>query len=138
MNVLQSSTRNALGNAKNSYQGEARRVLCVCSAGLLRSPTLAAVLAQDYGYNTRACGSAREFALIPISQALVHWADEIVFVQGTNHLDTEHDQGFRALAQGKRIVVMDIPDVYEYMEPELVQLIRNEYPTARSYTMDIQ
>ena len=29
MNALQSSTRNALGNAKNSFQGEARRVLCV-------------------------------------------------------------------------------------------------------------
>lgn len=31
------SNRNAMGNAANPYQGNYKKVLCVCSAGLLRS-----------------------------------------------------------------------------------------------------
>jgi predicted protein tyrosine phosphatase len=34
-----SDLMNRLGNCKNYHQGKFKRVLCVCSAGLLRSPT---------------------------------------------------------------------------------------------------
>ena len=74
---------NQLANVGNPFQGKAKKVLCVCSAGLLRSPTLANVLHRQFGFNTRAVGYCQEYALIPISQALIWWADEIVFV---NHL----------------------------------------------------
>lgn len=32
--------------ARNSYQGDYRKVLCVCAGGRLRSPTAAVVLSQ--------------------------------------------------------------------------------------------
>ena len=71
--------RNRLGNVNNGFQGKFRRVLCVCSAGLLRSPTLAEILSQPpYNFNARAVGIAKEFALIPIDMAHVAWADDIV------------------------------------------------------------
>lgn len=133
MNALVSSTRNALGNARNSFQGTRRRVLCVCSAGLLRSPTVARVLAETLDYNTRACGTARDFALIPISEVLVSWADEIVFVQATNFLDIEYDQGFRKYANGKTITVMSVPDVFEYMDEDLVRIVMEEYQSAKQF-----
>ena len=69
---------NRLYNCKNPYQGDAKKVLCVCSAGLLRSPTAAVVLNREYGYNTRACGTEVGHALIPLDETLMHWADEIV------------------------------------------------------------
>lgn len=47
---------------------------------MLRPPTLANVLHKELGYNTRAVGTAKEYALIPITEPLVAWADEIVFV----------------------------------------------------------
>ena len=53
------SNYNRLGNSRNIYQGKDKRVLCVCSAGLLRSPTAANVLHKEFGYNTRACGSLK-------------------------------------------------------------------------------
>lgn len=49
---------NRIANASNKFQGSYKRVLCVCSAGLLRSPTAALVLSKDpYNFNTRACGA---------------------------------------------------------------------------------
>ncbi len=69
---------NRLGNCNNSYQGEAKRVLCVCSAGLLRSPTAAFVLSNSpWNYNTRAAGLTPQFALIPVDKVLLTWSQEI-------------------------------------------------------------
>jgi hypothetical protein len=42
--------------------------------------TLANFLVKEYEYNVRNCGTVESYALIPISEALVCWADEIVFV----------------------------------------------------------
>jgi len=44
-------TRNQLYNVKNSSQGSTKKVLTVCSAGLLRSATLQNMLIREYGYN---------------------------------------------------------------------------------------
>ena len=57
----------------NPYQGKDKRVLFVCSAGLLRSATAARIYASKY--NTRAAGSAN-YALVPVSDELIAWADE--------------------------------------------------------------
>ena len=66
------SLMNRLANTHNHYQGDAKRVLCVCSAGLLRSPTAAFVLSQEpFGFNTRAAGIAEDFALIVVDDVLL-------------------------------------------------------------------
>lgn len=70
----------------NQYQGHYTRLLFVCSAGMLRSPT-AAEVAIKLGYNARSCGSA-EYALIPISCNLIHWASKIFFMEEVNLLES--------------------------------------------------
>ena len=77
--------RNQLYNIHNEFQGNTKKVLCVCSAGLLRSATLQNTLIREYGYNCRNCGTEESYALIPISEALLLWADEIVFVNKANY-----------------------------------------------------
>ena len=116
------STRNQLGNAKNSAQGDTKKVLCVCSAGLLRSPTMANVLHKEFGFNTRACGSCSDFALIPISQVLIHWADEVVFVNSDNLSDV----GVEHLSS-KKVLVLDIPDDFDWGDKELEFEILKQY-----------
>ncbi len=70
---------NRVHNAGNPYQGGYKKVLCVCSAGLLRSPTAAVVLAQDpFNYNTRAVGTDKGHAFMPLETVHLTWADEIV------------------------------------------------------------
>ena len=104
---------------KNIYQGDAPRILFVCTMGLLRSATMATMAAQR-GINARCCGMDAS-ALIPITETLIEWADEIVFA----------DAGHKAAALErfpdwdvvKRARVWSVPDVYEYMNPALVKIL---------------
>ena len=117
---------NRLANAHNIYQGQYKRVLCVCSAGLLRSPTAAWVLSQDpYNFNTRAAGLTKEFALIPVDRVLLHWADEVVCMSAEQAVQVRD-----MLEEDKPIVVLEIPDIYGYRDPELVEAIRTKYDEA--------
>lgn len=115
---------NRLGNAQNPHQGKAKRVLCVCSAGLLRSPTAAVVLSQEpFNFNTRAAGIDEEYALIPVDDVLVAWADQIVCMErGHEEELLERFPG----AKGK-VVVLGIMDNYAYRDPQLVRLITQQY-----------
>lgn len=113
------------GVYSNMHQGDYKRVLCVCSAGLLRSPTIAHTLsATPYDYNTRIAGTAG-FALTPVTDDLLHWADEIVCA------DTEHAIYIRNrlmdLNKDTLIINLGIPDIYDYRNPELVALIKQRY-----------
>lgn len=107
----------------NEYQGKFPRVLFVCSAGILRSATAAAV-AGARGINARAAGSAK-YALIPVSVNLIEWAKKIVFVNPDNFeqvLRTFENTGYTDDIKQKAIV-WNIPDNFEYMHPTLVQEI---------------
>ena len=106
----------------NKYQGQSPRWLFVCSAGLLRSPTGAA-LATQRGINARSCGSNFNYALIPCSANLINWAQKIVFVNRENLWQLEDNfLGHKDLLEQleSKQIVLDIPDNYEYMERGLV------------------
>lgn len=121
------ATRNQLGNVKNPYQGGAKRVLCVCSAGLLRSPTLANLLHTEFGHNTRAAGSNEAFALIPVSEALIHWADEIVFVNSENFQECLfHNDALEEIIREKAIV-LSVEDNFPYGDAVLQSILFDQY-----------
>jgi len=117
------TTRNRIFNASNPYQrpDKHRRVLCVCSAGLLRSPTAAVVLASEpFNYNTRAAGITTEYALVPVDDVLLEWADEIVCMESWMAQELEG-------RTNKPIYSLNIPDNFEYRDPELMELIKERY-----------
>jgi len=116
-------TRNQIGNLGNVYQTKNKKVLAVCSAGMLRSPTVANVLHGDYGYNTRSCG-ATDFALIPLSEALLLWADEVVVVSSEVLLYFSEDA--YKLVENK-LIVLNLPDRFSWNDSELVEKIKEQY-----------
>lgn len=118
---------NAFHNVGNPYQGTTKKVLCVCSAGLLRSPTAAVVLSQEpFNYNTRAAGCNEEYALVPVSDLLLHWADEVVC------MEEEHLRAIEDRIDGyKTVIVLGIPDSFPYRDPALVDLIKEKYTKAQ-------
>jgi len=120
---------NQLSNTDNKYQTEAKRVLCVCSAGMLRSPTLANILHKEYGYNTRACGSSKPWALIPITEALIVWADQIVFVNKDNYLELDQEERDCIKETGADVVHLNIEDDFPWNDTSLVQQLKHEYST---------
>ena len=109
----------------NEFQGHMSRYLFVCSAGLLRSPTAAAV-AISMGYNARSCGT-EEYALIPLSLNLISWANKIFFVNEFNYLkalDTFKKDYLTIMDLKNKSVVWDIEDVYDYDSFNLKQTIK--------------
>lgn len=128
------ATRNQLGNVRNRFQTNTKRVLAVCSAGLLRSPTTANILHKEFGFNTRACGSAKEFALIPITEALIAWADEIVFVNRDNWMDLDEEEKSLIKDCETLVRILDIPDEHSWGEPELEQEIIKQWKTSKAVT----
>ena len=113
------NTMNRKANCKNEYQGKDKRVLCVCSAGLLRSPTAAFVLQKEFGYNTRAAGINPEYALIAVDDVLLHWADEVVVM--------EPWMAHKLACFPKTLICLDVPDNFERMDPELQKIILKNY-----------
>ena len=118
--------RNQLYNIHNESQGNIKKVLCVCSAGLLRSATLQNTLIKEYGYNCRNCGTEESYALIPISEALLLWADEIVFVNKSNYRSVALDLAEMKIPEDK-IFVLSIPDIYNFNDPKLVEICKQQY-----------
>ena len=116
---------NKYGVHSNQFQGDYKRVLTVCSANMLRSPTIAHVLsAEPYNFNTRSAGTAG-FALIPVTEDLLVWADEIVCADTEHALDVR--QQLMEFQLDKPVINLNIPDIYEYRNPELIKLIKERY-----------
>src|SRR5687768_2523899 len=112
-------------NTKNEHQGEFKKVLCVCSAGLLRSPTAAWVLSNPpFNFNTRAAGIEGVYALILVDDVLLTWADEVVVMNGDLAMRIR-EKGYTGL-----IVDLRIKDSYDYRDPELVNIITERYRMA--------
>ncbi len=118
--LLTYDIRTALEVSHNQYQGEYKRVLCVCSAGVLRSATTALVLSQEpFNYNTRSAG-VEYYALIPVTEVLLAWADEIVC------MTEEHKIRLKVLTE-KPIKCLNIPDSYEYRNEDMMKMIKENY-----------
>lgn len=112
---------NHKANCHNRFQGRYKKVLCVCSAGLLRSPTAALVLSQEpYNFNTRAAGLVEEFAPIPVDDVLLEWADQIVCMTPEQKIDLK-------ARTKKPIMNLNTDDAYAYRQPELIELIKLKY-----------
>ncbi|WP_295927771.1 low molecular weight protein tyrosine phosphatase family protein [uncultured Xanthomonas sp.] len=97
-----------------------RHLLFVCSRNRLRSPTAEQVFATWPGVDTASAGVDHD-ADTPITPELLEWAD-IVFVMEPAHRNKLSRRFKRHLGRA-RIVCLDIPDDYGYMDPALVQLL---------------
>lgn len=98
-----------------------RNVLFICTQNRLRSPTAEQVFASWPGIETQSAGLGND-AGNPVSPELLAWAD-LIFVMENAHRN-KLSKKFRAFLGGKRVICLDIPDEYDYMDPVLVQLLR--------------
>lgn len=129
--TLQYDTQSAIQVAGNPYQGRYKRVLCVCSAGILRSATAAVVLSQPpYNFNTR-CVGVEKYALVPINDALIAWADEIICMTEQHELKLREHLKDRCsvipTALSNAIKCLNIPDNFAYRDEVLIDIIKRRY-----------
>jgi predicted protein tyrosine phosphatase len=94
-----------------------RNILFICSRNQWRSPTAEQIWRKHPLLSVRSAGTSPS-ARRKVSEDDVRWAD-VIFVMEEKHksrLVTE----FTSLIKNKTIHVLDIPDEYKYMDPELV------------------
>ena len=101
--------------------------LFVCSLGRMRSLTAEHVFATRDDLRVAAAG-VNATAEHPVTSNLLQWAD-IVFVMEDVHRNRLLEK-FPDLASNRRIVSLGIPDRYEYMDPQLVRLLRTRVAKA--------
>ena len=100
-----------------------KHVLFLCSRNRLRSPTAERVFADWPGVETQSAGLAAD-ADSSLDAETLDWAD-IVFVMEKVHR-RRLKQRFGSRLRGQRVICLDIPDDYEYMQPVLVTLLRSK------------
>lgn len=94
--------------------------LFVCGRNKLRSPTAERVFAAWPQVETDSAGLSPE-ADTPLIADQVAWAD-IIFVMERNQR-AKLARRFKHVLAGKRVICLDIPDRYAFMQPELTALL---------------
>ncbi|WP_298936862.1 hypothetical protein [uncultured Ruegeria sp.] len=99
------------------------KVLFVCTANKLRSPTAESVFSGWDGVDAVSAGTSPD-APIPLTKELVAWAD-VIFVMETHHRDRVRRK-FKQRPADSRIITLHIPDEYERDDPELIALLNDK------------
>jgi predicted protein tyrosine phosphatase len=102
-----------------------KHLLFICSANKLRSPTAEHIFATWPDVETDSAG-LNASADLQLSAEQVEWAD-IIFVMEKAHRN-KLSAKFRKYVKGKRVICLDIPDEYDFMDPELVRLLKARVP----------
>lgn len=97
-----------------------QKLLFVCSRNRYRSPTAEHAFARSERFVARARGLSAK-GVRRLAAADVTWAD-VIFVMEPDHKQQLLDL-YRLAVQHRPIHVLDIADKYQFMDPELVDLI---------------
>ena len=96
-------------------------VLFICSQNKWRSPTAEQIFADHPGIECSSAGLNHD-AENPLTPELVEWA-ELIFVMERAH-KTKLSARFKPQLNGKRVVCLNIPDNYLFMDAALVRLLK--------------
>ncbi len=98
-----------------------QRLLFICSANKLRSPTAEQVFSEYPDIEATSAGLNHD-AADPLTAE--HLEDiDIVFVMERTHRN-KLSKKFKPHLKSARVICLNIPDDFEYMEPELITLLK--------------
>jgi predicted protein tyrosine phosphatase len=100
-----------------------KKLLFLCSRNKLRSPTAEAIFSEYENIEVESAGLDK-YAEVPVSTETIEWAD-IIFVMEKSHKQ-KLSKNFQPYLKDKRIICLDIPDEYQYMEPALIELLKKK------------
>lgn len=102
-----------------------KNVLFVCSQNRLRSPTAEQVFSRRRDIEVASAGTNHDTDT-PLTHELVAWAD-IIFVMEKAHR-AKLQKKFKASLKKTKVICLDIPDDYEFMDPDLVRILEAKVP----------
>jgi predicted protein tyrosine phosphatase len=99
-----------------------KRLLFLCSRNRLRSPTAEAIFSRP-GVETDSAGLSPDAEVI-LSPEQIEWADLILVMERIHRTRLNRDYGPHL--KGKKVVVLGIPDDFDFMDPALVKLLESK------------
>ena len=97
-------------------------ILFVCSMNKWRSRT-AETIFKDNGQHIVKSAGTRNSARIKLTQKHINWADKIFVMEDKHEVNIK--KNFRIDRSSKTLEVLGIPDVYEYMNEELISILQS-------------
>ncbi|MFW5728650.1 MAG: phosphotyrosine protein phosphatase [bacterium] len=104
-----------------------RNVLFVCTANQQRSPTAERMYENDPRFRVDSAGTDAFFGN-RVSSKKLRWADVVVVME--EHHARSIRERFPEEAKTVEMVVLGIPDVYQFMEQRLQQEIRDRFESV--------
>lgn len=98
-------------------------VLFLCSQNKLRSPTAEAIF-SDYKDLQVSSAGLDSSAVVTLHSETLEEAD-IIFVMERSHCHRLAKK-FKPYLKDKRVICLDIPDEYDFMEPELIEILKKK------------
>jgi predicted protein tyrosine phosphatase len=100
------------------------KILFICTANMQRSPTAEKTYSKDERFEVKSAGT-ENFAIQQITQELIDWSDYIVV------METQHKKKIlKMFPDTINIIVLHIPDDYDYGATELIDFIRRTFESA--------
>jgi predicted protein tyrosine phosphatase len=97
------------------------RVLFVCTVNRMRSATAHKIFENDPRFEIKSAGTDSSAAVV-LNPILLNWADAIIVME-KSHRDFIRKK-FPEVYENKRVVCLYIPDEYDYMQPDLIVLLK--------------
>ena len=95
------------------------RILFICNQNENRSKTAEEIFKDRF--ETKSAGVYNER---PVTKRQMKWADVIVFMEDSQR--KEITQKFPEICIQKKVLTLNIPDVYHYNQPELIGILNSK------------
>jgi predicted protein tyrosine phosphatase len=102
-----------------------KKLLFICSQNKLRSPTAETVFANTPDWEVRSAGLNHD-AIVPLDKEDVEWANYIFVMESTHKRKLQ--EKFRSSLKNQTVICLNIPDNYEYMDEDLVDIFKQRIP----------
>ncbi|MCB9748005.1 MAG: phosphotyrosine protein phosphatase [Candidatus Omnitrophica bacterium] len=98
------------------------KILFICGENKLRSPTAEAIFSGYEDLEVKSAGLNNN-SEIKLSAEDIEWA-EVIFVMEGKYKKKVQNQ-FKKYLKGQRLISLDIPDKFKFMDEELVKILKD-------------
>ena len=107
------------------HMAPVKRVLFVCRLNRHRSATAERIFCKRKDLDVRSAGT-EEDALVRVNARMLQWAD-VIFAMDPMQVEALRRM-FPAHPALERVVCLDIPDEFAFLQPQLVEMLNDRVP----------
>lgn len=101
-----------------------KNILFVCTINQMRSATANEIYKSDLRFNVKSAGTDSGAATV-LTKDLLDWADSVIVME--KHHRNSIRKSYPDIYNNKKIVCLYIPDEYDYMQSELIAILRHKF-----------